>query len=161
MDRYVSCQLITVRIFGVDRLLYAETVEDQVRHPSAWTTDVFAVPGQGTTIVGSIHRAVLLGASAQTFATDLSSGLVVVDGHSTLAGPFRQRPTVIVPVHHSFDPDAGYTLHPDGRYTYQLEEWWNTDEAVVDWLWDTREFSAVTGAIASRTGLRLQDNSDR
>jgi hypothetical protein len=78
-----------------------------------------------------------------------------------LLGALVSRPAVLMGALYGAVEDAGESLHPDGRRTYEVHEWWEKDEAVMQCLWNTRRFKQIGELAELRTKIALHRISDR
>jgi len=151
--------LVAVHIDGHDRLIFGEAVGAPNPGAPASPMERFTVPVAGSSgLPISILHAVIEEAELVSLQDQLLHGSITQLGMTISVGPLTRRPPLIVPVTYQGENSS---VHPDGRFTYLLQEWWDHDEALMRELWDTRSFGHVASLIAAQTGLDLADNSDR
>lgn len=158
VQRQYRLMLVAVHLGGRERLAYGEAVE-VTRRPRTEATP-FSVPlAAGGTIDGSVTRTALDAAELAALEAQLGSGALQVGGQTLTTGPLVLRSELLVAPDGTAEPGA--TVHPDHRYTYDLTEWYDGDEALLRELWDTRVFADFGAAVAKITGLALHRASDR
>jgi len=150
-----------VKIGGDTLLLYGEAVDLGDGEPSAAETSTTSVTTPTGEVAVAITTRTIARAELEAFLRDLQTGNARCDGRAIRTGRLVRRERTIVPVRHGLGDDEGASLHPDGRYTYVLEELWDADEQTFQRLWDTRGFVAIAKAVQSYIGVALHNVSDR
>jgi len=152
-------QLITAHIGGHERLIFGEAIGAPDPAIPTLPLESFSVATPAIASLGiSILRAVVGEIEQKSLQEQITKGTVTWSGRTISVGPVTPRPALIAPVAYQGEH---HSLHPDGQFTYLLQEWWDQDEALVRDLWDTRGFGDVMKAIEEKTGLSLAYNSDR
>jgi hypothetical protein len=157
MTKTYRVYLVTAELDGSDVLIYGEAVDLAGEEPLP--KGAVAISAGGINI--QIFSATLAASDVALISAGLEGGKANWDGRPLKSGRLTQRARTIVPVVFGLGDDDGSTLHPDGRYTYAVDELWDTEEETVERLWATREFRAISDAIQQHVGISLRHVSDR
>lgn len=144
-----------------ERLLYGEAVETSEAEAALTSQALQVQVPAGTPPQLILYRGVLSPADLKTLSAGLTNSVATLNGYALKTGALAARGPVVVVPKGTWVQDEAPELHPDGRFTYRVTEWWDTDEETLERLVETRAASEIGLALHAATGLPIHQAADR
>lgn len=157
---FFRLQIWSIVESGVESLIFGDAVEcDAIAEVTLTETSHSIIARRSRRTIKRIVG-VVSDASLSAISATLPSGYLTIPNRRISCGNLLKRdPVVSGPG--GVGPNTAPTLHPDGRYTYLLEEWWDCTETLLSRMVDRESLIPAGELISTISGLRLTTAPDR